>query len=200
MTTWREIRCEALTPYADILKVDFERTTVEERAALVKRHQSPNCMMLAEKVETHEQFVAAREMGYVYFQGYFCRRPEVLKAKEIPVNRVNYLRMLEAISRGTGCSGTGESDQERGVSAVPVAALPEFTDVRLQERDSFGAACSYDTGRARDAALDPAGDAGFGGHAEIDGTWCCRRWFELVFVNCSRPRFRVRPAIRSCWG
>ena len=77
MTTWREIRCEALTPYADILKVDFERTTVEERAALVKRHQSPNCMMLAEKVETHEQFVAAREMGYVYFQDIFSDAPRL---------------------------------------------------------------------------------------------------------------------------
>src|SRR5215469_11402383 len=33
------------------------------------------------------------------FQGYFFRRPEVLKAKEIPSNRMNYLRMLEAVSR-----------------------------------------------------------------------------------------------------
>ena len=90
---------ESLIPQADILKVDFERTTVEERAALVKRYQWPNCMMLAEKVETHEQFAAARNMGYVYFQGYFFRRPEVLKAKEIPANRLNYLRLLEAISR-----------------------------------------------------------------------------------------------------
>jgi EAL and modified HD-GYP domain-containing signal transduction protein len=90
---------ESLIPHADILKVDFERTTVEERAALVKRYQSPSCMMLSEKVETREQFVAARDLGYVYFQGYFFRRPEVLKTKEIPANRVNYMRMLEAISR-----------------------------------------------------------------------------------------------------
>lgn len=90
---------EPLIPQADILKVDFERTTPQERAALVKRYQSPNCMMLAEKVQTREQFVAARDMGYVYFQGYFFRRPEVLKTKEIPADRVNCMRMLEAISR-----------------------------------------------------------------------------------------------------
>jgi EAL and modified HD-GYP domain-containing signal transduction protein len=69
-------RRESLVPLADILKVDFERTTVEERATLAKRYQSPQCMMLAEKVETREQFQAARTMGYVYFQGYFFRRPE----------------------------------------------------------------------------------------------------------------------------
>ena len=140
-------RREALVNYVDVLKVDFERTTVEERAALAKRYQSPKCMMLAEKVEMREEFVAAREMGYVYFQGYFFRRPEVLKAKEIPANRVNYLRMLEAISqRGARCSGTGEPDQDRSLGAVPAAALPEFTDVRLQERDSFGAARTHDFG------------------------------------------------------
>jgi c-di-GMP-related signal transduction protein len=58
---------EALVPLADILKVDFERTTVEERTALVERYLRSRCRMLAEKVETREQFAAACEMGYVYF-------------------------------------------------------------------------------------------------------------------------------------
>jgi c-di-GMP-related signal transduction protein len=89
---------EALVPLADILKVDFEKTTVPERAALVERYRRSRCRMLAEKVETREQFTAACEMGYVYFQGYFFRRPEVLKTREIPANRINYLRMLEAVS------------------------------------------------------------------------------------------------------
>lgn len=88
---------EAMTPLADIIKVDFERTTAEERAALVKRYSASGRRMLAERVETHEQFMAAQDMGYVYFQGYFFRRPEVLKAREIPTNRVNYLRMLAAV-------------------------------------------------------------------------------------------------------
>ena len=90
---------EAMTPLADIIKVDFERTTAIEQAALVKRYSASGCRMLAEKVETHEQFMAAQDMGYVYFQGYFFRRPEVLKAREIPANRVNYLRMLAAVSK-----------------------------------------------------------------------------------------------------
>jgi c-di-GMP-related signal transduction protein len=55
--------------------------------------------MLAEKVETQDQFAAAQEMGYVYFQGYFFRRPEVLRAREIPTNQMNYLRLLAAVSK-----------------------------------------------------------------------------------------------------
>jgi EAL and modified HD-GYP domain-containing signal transduction protein len=55
--------------------------------------------MLAEKVETREEFLATRKAGFVYFQGYFFRRPEVMQAREIPANRVNYVRMLQAVSR-----------------------------------------------------------------------------------------------------
>jgi c-di-GMP-related signal transduction protein len=90
---------QALIPPADILKVDFARTTVDERAALVKGNGPYRCRMLAEKVETREDFFVARDMGFVYFQGYYFRHPEVLKTREIPANRVNYLRLLEAVSQ-----------------------------------------------------------------------------------------------------
>ena len=90
---------QALVPLADILKVDFARTTAEQRATLMKTHGPWRCRMLAEKVETKEEFFAARELGFVYFQGYYFRHPEVLKAREIPANRANYLRLIEAVSR-----------------------------------------------------------------------------------------------------
>jgi EAL and modified HD-GYP domain-containing signal transduction protein len=90
---------QALVPLADILKVDFARTTLAERAALVKAHGPSRCRMLAEKVETREEFFTARDMGFVYFQGYYFRHPEVLKTREIPANRVNYLRLLEVVSQ-----------------------------------------------------------------------------------------------------
>ena len=90
---------EPLTALADIVKVDFERTTRADQQALVKRFAPMGRRMLAEKVETQEQFAVAQEMGFVYFQGYFFRRPEVLRAREIPTNRANYLRMLAAVSK-----------------------------------------------------------------------------------------------------
>lgn len=77
-------RREPLIALADILKVDFERTTVAEQAALVKRYAPAGRPMLAEKVETQEQFVAAQDVGFVYFQGYFFRRPEVVRHARSP--------------------------------------------------------------------------------------------------------------------
>src|SRR5271154_2896840 len=90
---------ETLTDLADIIKVDLRVTSASDAAAMVKRYGPWRCRMLAEKVETREEFVAARQAGFLYFQGYFFRRPEVLTAHEIPANRLNYLRMLKAVSQ-----------------------------------------------------------------------------------------------------
>jgi EAL and modified HD-GYP domain-containing signal transduction protein len=35
----------------------------------------------------------------VYFQGYFFRRPEMMKTHDMPANQMNYLRMLQEVSR-----------------------------------------------------------------------------------------------------
>ncbi len=88
-----------LIPYADLIKVDLKATTPAQQVALVRRFGSPGCQMLAEKVETREEFSACKKAGFTYFQGYFFRRPELMQAREIPKNQVNYLRLLQAISR-----------------------------------------------------------------------------------------------------
>jgi len=90
---------EPLADMADIIKVDLKLTTLEQRAELIKRHGPWRSRMLAEKVETHSEFAAARDQGFVYFQGYFFRRPEVMKTHDMPANRINYLRMLQAVSQ-----------------------------------------------------------------------------------------------------
>jgi c-di-GMP-related signal transduction protein len=84
--------------FADIIKLDVKATSAEERAALVKRYSTPACRMLAKTVETREEFSACQKAGFSYFQGYFFRKPEMLHAREIPKNRANYLRLLQAIS------------------------------------------------------------------------------------------------------
>jgi len=90
---------EPLAEIADILKVDLKLTTIEQRDALVRKHGPWRCRMLAEKVENHAEFVAARDQGFIYFQGYFLRRPEMMTTHDVPANRINYMRMLQAVSR-----------------------------------------------------------------------------------------------------
>lgn len=88
-----------LAELADIIKVEMQLTTEQERIALMKQFGPWRCRMLAEKIETHADFIRTRDQGFAYFQGYFFRRPEMLSTRDMPANRLNYLRMLQEVSR-----------------------------------------------------------------------------------------------------
>lgn len=92
-------RREPLAEMADIIKVDLQLTTEGERDRLVRHLGGGRCRMLAEKVETPHQFGQARDQGFLYFQGFFFRRPEMMSTHDVPANRLNYIRMLQEVSR-----------------------------------------------------------------------------------------------------
>jgi len=89
---------EPLVEFADIIKVDIRDNKMGPGMAIAKRFASKRCSILAEKVETREEFSATMQAGFKYFQGYFFRKPELMQAREIPANRINYLRLLKSIS------------------------------------------------------------------------------------------------------
>jgi c-di-GMP-related signal transduction protein len=90
---------EPLSELADILKIDIRATNQEQRSAMLSKYGSGQCRMLAEKVETQREFREAQALGFTYFQGFFFRRPELMITRDVPANRVHYLRLLELVSR-----------------------------------------------------------------------------------------------------
>lgn len=89
---------EPLVALADFIKVDFRLTTPAEQRALAARYAGKKLRMLAEKVETPQEFSEAAEMGYSLFQGYFFCRPEILRQRSIPASKLVYLDLLQATS------------------------------------------------------------------------------------------------------
>jgi c-di-GMP-related signal transduction protein len=85
-----------LVALADIIKVDFRNTDPTEQRSIVSRHAGKRIRMLAEKVETQEEFAAGKEMGYSLFQGYFFCRPELMQHKSVPSSKLAYLELLRA--------------------------------------------------------------------------------------------------------
>ncbi|HLK50536.1 MAG TPA: HDOD domain-containing protein [Bryobacteraceae bacterium] len=85
-----------LIPLADFLKVDFRATTPAEQRSTAVRF-GRQLRLLAEKVETREEFRRAAKQGYGYFQGYFFARPEILSARQIRGTKLNYLRILSEL-------------------------------------------------------------------------------------------------------
>jgi EAL and modified HD-GYP domain-containing signal transduction protein len=66
---------------------------------MMRRFGTQKRRMLAEKLETPQEFRQARDMGFVLFQGYFFRRPEIMTAREVPASKLHYLRLLEMVCR-----------------------------------------------------------------------------------------------------
>ena len=90
---------EALVPYADFIKVDITRVKAERCVSLIALHASERCQMIAQRVETREQFAIATRNGFTRFQGYFFRRPENMRARKIPACQATYVQLLSTISK-----------------------------------------------------------------------------------------------------
>ena len=90
----REVLCDL----ADIIKIDMRATTRDQRSEMLSKYGSGQCQILAEKVETQREFREAQTLGFTYFQGFFFRRPELMMGRDVPANRVHYLRLLELVS------------------------------------------------------------------------------------------------------
>lgn len=88
---------EPLLDLADIVKVDFLLSSLEEQEQLAKRLIPRGIKMLAEKVETPEVYEQARKMGYQLFQGYFFSKPVIISRKDIPTNKIQFLRILKDV-------------------------------------------------------------------------------------------------------
>jgi c-di-GMP-related signal transduction protein len=87
-----------LVPLLEFLKVDFRASSRMQQKAAAARFQG-KVRLLAEKVETREEFCLAAQMGYEYFQGYFFARPVITSAREVPGFKLNYLRILRELHR-----------------------------------------------------------------------------------------------------
>ncbi len=83
---------------ADIIKVDFRLTDVGEQARIIADLKTPGLRFLAEKVETEQEFRYAVHLGYELFQGYFFSRPTIISTGAVPINKIGYLRLMEALS------------------------------------------------------------------------------------------------------
>jgi c-di-GMP-related signal transduction protein len=90
---------ERLLGVADLVKIEIQSASRAEQKALVQSSKARGIRMLAERVETHEEFEWARQAGYDYFQGYFFARPTMVRARQIPANKLHCLRLLQEAQR-----------------------------------------------------------------------------------------------------
>ena len=87
-------RFDDLMPYVDIIKVDFLVLQSEGRQYIAEKYLPLGVKLLAEKVETNEDYLEAVDLGYHFFQGYFFEKPIICKSKGISHSSLRYMSLL----------------------------------------------------------------------------------------------------------
>ena len=86
-----------LVQLADIIKIDLKALSSDSLVEHVKHLKKGDVRLLAEKVETQEEFDNCRQLGFDYFQGYFFSRPQIISSDKLPTNRLSILQLIARI-------------------------------------------------------------------------------------------------------
>lgn len=98
-----------LFSYVEYLKVDMKENCLAKMDRVEKIFHGRHMMLLAEKVETREDFLFAKDCGFELYQGFFFEKPAVIEKKNIEPSKACILRLLSKLSQNTDI---GEIERE----------------------------------------------------------------------------------------
>jgi EAL and modified HD-GYP domain-containing signal transduction protein len=152
-------------PMADVIKVDIHdmpRGALENLAVSLKGAPQK---LLAEKVETIEEYQRCMDLGFEYFQGYYFARPVILSGKKIEPSQLAILHLLNLLN--------ADADQNEIERSVKHDALITLNLLRLVNTPAVGA-------RFRINSIN---------HALIVlGRRQLQRWLQILLYVKSGPR------------
>ncbi|HEY0962221.1 MAG TPA: HDOD domain-containing protein [Pseudomonadales bacterium] len=85
-----------LIPFASVIKIDIRPFDAEGLLQQVIKLRPYGIKLLAEKVETREEYTLCKQLGFTLFQGYFFSRPTMFSGRQVPAS---HLRVLEILAR-----------------------------------------------------------------------------------------------------
>lgn len=88
---------EELYRITDIVKIDLFATPVDTLEPAIERYRSYPFKLLAEKVETKEEFLKCLDLGFDYFQGYYFAKPAVIEKKKIDEGGAALLKLMRQL-------------------------------------------------------------------------------------------------------
>lgn len=81
-------------PLMHYIKVEITEDNIPTLKRRLPELRATGAKLLAEKVETAEQFEQLKALGFDYFQGYFFARPDLIKTDRLKENSVMVVQLL----------------------------------------------------------------------------------------------------------
>lgn len=120
-----------LIKLAKIVKIDITILSKQKLVQHVKELRKYDVELLAEKIETFQEFEFCRKLGFDYFQGYFLSKPQIIKGKKLPSNKLTILNLLSVINNS-------ESDTDDLAEAINTDIATSYRLLKLINSAAFG--------------------------------------------------------------
>jgi len=120
-----------LIKLAKIIKIDLMALSRQELVIHVEELKKYDVELLAEKIETFEEFEFCRMLGFDYFQGYFLSKPQIISGTRLPTNRLTVLNLLSVVNNPN-------SDTDDLTEAINTDVSTSYRLLKLINSAAFG--------------------------------------------------------------
>lgn len=125
-----EPKYKPLLPHIDIVKVDLPSTPPNKLQRVVSYLRQFKLTLLAEKVETHEEFNICHKLGFDLYQGYFLARPEIVKGRKLETSELSVLQLIAEVQ-------SPDTDIKKLVEVIARDPLLSFKLLKLVNSAAF---------------------------------------------------------------
>ncbi|WP_119394193.1 EAL and HDOD domain-containing protein [Salinibius halmophilus] len=91
-------KAEALIPHIKYIKLDVQALTNDQIQAFCHNTKYQHLTIIAEKIESYEQYEFCRNLGIPLFQGYYFAKPEVMSGENLSPSKLVTLQLLANLS------------------------------------------------------------------------------------------------------
>ena len=102
--------------FAEIVKLDIRALGNERLVEEIKHLPLRGLKILAEKVETQDEYEFCIQQKFHYYQGFFLCRPKLVHGRRIPPNRLSVIRLLAKLQEPDVSFGEIENIVSRDVA------------------------------------------------------------------------------------
>ena len=120
-----------LIKLAKIIKIDLTAQSMQDLVKHVKELKKYDAELLAEKIETFQEFEFCRKLGFDYFQGYFLSKPQIIQGTSLPANRLTVLNLLSVVNNP-------DSDTDDLAEAINTDVATSYRLLKLINSAAFG--------------------------------------------------------------
>jgi len=118
----------------DIVKIDILQLTHAELREMIALLAGRGLRLLAEKVETMDQYRTCLDLGFDLFQGYYFARPAVLNRKKVDVSGIALLKLLGLVCRDAEVAEIEEAVKQNPNLSYNLLRLVNSVVIGMKER------------------------------------------------------------------